>query len=137
MSSVQQERAPPSAVATAIGFSIIAGITGYFLGQARSIGVFGRSAATKHSSTRAAHADDDSDDDSDASSDDEASDLGELKPFRDNKEECKLVLVVRTDLGMGKGKSATQTFYSTTAPPVLHYTRFLPTPITPPPSLAS
>ena len=28
---------------------------------------------------------------------------GELSTFPENKEECKLVLVVRTDLGMGKG----------------------------------
>ena len=28
---------------------------------------------------------------------------GELKAFEGNREECKLVLVVRTDLGMGKG----------------------------------
>ena len=31
---------------------------------------------------------------------------GELKAFEGNKEECKLVLVVRTDLGMGKGTTA-------------------------------
>ena len=31
---------------------------------------------------------------------------GELKAFEGNREECKLVLVVRTDLGMGKGMIA-------------------------------
>ena len=31
---------------------------------------------------------------------------GELKAFEGNREECKLVLVVRTDLGMGKGTIA-------------------------------
>ena len=30
---------------------------------------------------------------------------GDLNTFEGNKEECKLVLVVRTDLGMGKGTS--------------------------------
>ena len=29
---------------------------------------------------------------------------GDLETFEGNKEECKLVLVVRTDLGMGKGE---------------------------------
>lgn len=33
---------------------------------------------------------------------------GEIWPYDSNKEECKLVLVVRTDLGMGKGKIAAQ-----------------------------
>ena len=31
---------------------------------------------------------------------------GELKAFEGNREECKLILVVRTDLGMGKGTVA-------------------------------
>lgn len=41
--------------------------------------------------------------------DDESEDetQGELKSFTDNKEECKLILVVRTDLGMTKGWSLT------------------------------
>ncbi len=36
-------------------------------------------------------------------SEDEEEEGGELKAFEGNREECKLVLVVRTDLGMGKG----------------------------------
>lgn len=40
--------------------------------------------------------------DQDADSEDEQ---GELGTFTENNEECKLVLVVRTDLGMGKGTS--------------------------------
>ena len=47
----------------------------------------------------------DSEDEDDESSDDEAVEVGELSAFEGNKEECKLVLVVRTDLGMGKGRS--------------------------------
>ncbi|CAK4032582.1 Peptidyl-tRNA hydrolase like [Lecanosticta acicola] len=112
--NVQQERAPPSAIAIAIGFSVITGITGYYLGQAQSIGVFGRSASSKHSSGARADADDDPDD-SDALSEDEGPSLGELKHFRDVTEECKLVLVVRTDLGMGKGKIAAQCSHATLA----------------------
>lgn len=95
-----QDRGPPSAAAIAIGTSIIAGLTGYFLGTAKSIGVFGRSAP--------AHEGDDDDeanacDHSDASSETHTDDLGELKTFPGSTEECKLVLAVRTDLGMTKG----------------------------------
>ena len=37
------------------------------------------------------------------SDEDEEGLAGELAAFEGNREECKLVLVVRTDLGMGKG----------------------------------
>lgn len=40
--------------------------------------------------------------DSDSDSDSEEGEA-ELNNFKDNTEDCKLVLVVRTDLGMGKG----------------------------------
>ena len=44
------------------------------------------------------------DDDSEEEEDEEEEKQGgELSNFPENKEECKLVLVVRTDLGMGKG----------------------------------
>ena len=35
---------------------------------------------------------------------DDEEDIGELKDFSDTKEEVKLVLVIRTDLGMTKGE---------------------------------
>jgi len=53
--------------------------------------------------------------------DDSDEEQGELKDFPENKEECKLVLVVRTDLGMGKGKIAAQCSHATLA----CYTYFL------------
>lgn len=95
-----QDRGPPSAAAIAIGTGIVAGLTGYFLGTAKSIGIFGGSSSV--------HQDDEEDDDndgdnSDAASDAHTDDLGELKTFPGSTEECKLVLVVRTDLGMTKG----------------------------------
>ncbi|MCJ1408050.1 hypothetical protein MMC19_002123 [Ptychographa xylographoides] len=68
--------------------------------------------------------DDDADLDSSSSSsssDETDKPHGELKSFPDNKEECKLVLVVRTDLGMGKGKIAAQCSHATLA----CYTYFL------------
>ncbi|KAL9015806.1 MAG: hypothetical protein Q9185_006820 [Variospora sp. 1 TL-2023] len=40
---------------------------------------------------------------------------GDLNMFQGNREECKLVLVVRTDLGMGKGKIAAQCSHATLA----------------------
>lgn len=86
-----QDRTPPSAAAVAIGTAIISGVTGYFLGQANAIGVFGRSKQDKL-------ADSDEED-----ADEDVQDLGELQKFPESREECKLVLVVRTDLGMTKG----------------------------------
>lgn len=100
-----QERAPPSVAAVAIGTAIVSGIMGYYLGQARSIGLFGSSPAPlPTSSNSSGHTFDDDDQTDDSLSDsDEAQDLGALKSFRGSTEECKLVLVVRTDLGMTKG----------------------------------
>ena len=46
---------------------------------------------------------------------------GELKGFEGNREECKLVLVVRTDLGMGKGKIA--------SPKPIHCSNYLNKPL--------
>lgn len=101
-----QERAPPSAAAIAIGSAIISGLMGYFLGQARSIGVFGSSLAPSPTSNNShssdAHASEDDQTDDSLSDDDE---VQQPKSFRGLTEECKLILVVRTDLGMTKGSS--------------------------------
>jgi PTH2 family peptidyl-tRNA hydrolase len=105
-----QDRGPPSAAAIAIGSAIVAGITGYFLGQASSIGLFGktdsrapaarltqREGVAKPDDAETQSDDDDGEDDDDDDSD--VQDLGELQTFPGNTEECKLVLVVRSDLG--------------------------------------
>lgn len=99
-----KDQGPPSATAIAISTAIISGLTGYFLGQARSIGLFGKP-STNPSAKLNGHARDDESNTSDAeeSGEDDVQDLGELKTFPGSSEECKLVLVVRTDLGMGKG----------------------------------
>ena len=51
----------------------------------------------------------------DSSSDEAEVELGQkqegLNQFEGNREECKLVLVVRTDLGMGKGTAISQPFH--------------------------
>ncbi|EME49830.1 hypothetical protein DOTSEDRAFT_164565 [Dothistroma septosporum NZE10] len=112
----------PSLAAVAIGTALVSGIAGYYIGQARSIGVFGPSLpTTRTSSTRNAPVSDfEKDDDSDisdAASDDDAQHLlGELRDFTDSAEECKLTLVVRADLGMTKaGKIAAQCGHATLA----------------------
>jgi PTH2 family peptidyl-tRNA hydrolase len=108
-----QDRGPPSAAAIAIGSAIVAGITGYFLGQASSIGLFGKTdsrapAARLTQREGVAKPDDaetqseDDDDGEDDEEDDDLQDLGELQTFPGNTEECKLVLVVRSDLGKQK-----------------------------------
>ena len=89
------DRGPPSAAAIAIGTALISAVTGYYLGQARSIGVFGRAVHSDPLSDVEDH------EGSDISGDDDPTNL---LTFPGNTEECKLVLVVRTDLGMTKGK---------------------------------
>lgn len=115
------DRPPPSILAVAFASAIVAGLAGYFLGQASSIGVFSGSAQPAGapatgpraaSEKKAKVADDDSDisdaaggsDEDDDSDDEDDLDDQELKGFEDSNEECKLVLVVRTDLGMTKGE---------------------------------
>lgn len=93
---MQEHHSPPTTASIALACALIAGVTGYFLGQARSIGLFGGSiSGPKHREQKG-----EAETDDDSSDEDEAQDLGE---FADNNEECKLVLVVRTDLGMTKG----------------------------------
>ncbi|WPH05004.1 PTH2-domain-containing protein [Acrodontium crateriforme] len=109
MASIAPDRASPSLAAIAIGTAIVSGLMGYYLGQATSIGLF-----SAPSSTATRDQSDISDADG-ADSDDDLQDLGELKTFAGSSEECKLVLVVRTDLGMGKGKIAAQCGHATLA----------------------
>src|SRR5271170_1662259 len=108
------DKAPPSLTAVAIAVGLIGLTAGYFLGQGSSVGLFDRSRKPKQErkswpnsydvtihpdssdeelQARGAEGDDDEDND----------DEQELNSFDDNKEEVKLVLAVRTDLGMTKG----------------------------------
>lgn len=73
---------------------------GYFIGQGQSIGLFGQ----QRTRPSQAELSEDSDVEEDEL-DEDTQDLGELKTFPGSNEECKLVLVVRNDLGMGKGRS--------------------------------
>ena len=123
------DRPPPSTASYVIATAILSVAFGYLIGQASSLGLFSSKSSKKSKSSWpnnydvAIHPDSsdeelmshikkegvkvvqDSEDEGEDRSDSE--DQGELKIFEGNREECKLVLVVRTDLGMGKGKNAT------------------------------
>lgn len=112
MASIQ-DRPSPTTAAIAMACALIAGVTGYFVGQASAIGFFGSSQRTKSSASK------DKVEDSESSSEGEAEEETEdgpaLENFAGSDEECKLVLVVRTDLGMTKGKIAAQCSHATLA----------------------
>ena len=131
-------RAPPSPIAMIIGTAIIAGLSGYMIGIASSLGFFPIPFMPKAPIVRGISNYDD-EEESEEEDVDEAvldhapnwangfeadkrdglrataanatkpgaikQDVGITKPLVDNGEECKLVLVVRTDLGMTKGAS--------------------------------
>lgn len=138
------EQSLPSTTAIAVATAILAGLSGYFIGQASSIGLFS-STTSSHQKAKAAAprkswpnsydvqvhpdssdeelmthlrgskrndrrtpkeiADSEEDEEESEHGKEDAEDVNEdLKSFEDNREECKLVLCVRTDLGMSKGK---------------------------------
>ena len=107
MASIQ-DRPPPTTAAIAMACALIAGVTGYFVGQASAIGFFGNSQQTKSSAGKDKV--EDSQSSSEGEAEDETEDGPELENFAGSDEECKLVLVVRTDLGMTKGKSIPLSF---------------------------
>ncbi|KAI4726610.1 PTH2-domain-containing protein [Aureobasidium sp. EXF-10728] len=111
----------PSLWAVAFGASVVAGLAGYFLGTASSIGVFGSNPQQRVVSSTAAqhekeHDGSENEHDNASESDfEDSEDDQEVNGFEDSTEECKLVLVVRTDLGMTKGKIAAQCSHATLA----------------------
>lgn len=115
---------PPSTAVIATAVGLIAITVGYFLGQGSNIGLFGNTNSTSQrvgkkkswpNSYDVTIHPDSSDEElmaqqragagaqADGSESDEEGDRKELKSFSNTAEEVKLVLVVRTDLGMGKG----------------------------------
>lgn len=110
---------PPSTAAIAIATAILAALGGYFIGQGASLGLFSsKSSSGKKSWPNSydvtVHPDSSDEElmkslkgevEEEDSEEDEAElvEPGKLASFEGNKEECKLVLVVRTDLGMTKG----------------------------------
>ncbi|KAF2808720.1 PTH2-domain-containing protein [Mytilinidion resinicola] len=111
-----QERPPPTTASIAIACAIIGGVTGYFLGQGASIGLFGGSSSQKPSHSKE-KLDEDEDEDESLSDEDEVTSAQKNFMAKDAhiREECKLVLVVRTDLGMTKGKIGAQCGHATLA----------------------
>jgi len=85
-----QDAGQPSTANIAIACALVAGVTGYMVGQAKSLGLFGGSPVSEPKETEYT---------------DESGDESDMSPseFAGQNEECKLVLVVRTDLGMTKG----------------------------------
>lgn len=104
------ERAAPSTTAYVVATAIIAGITGYFIGQGSSLGLFSNKEKEgwPNSYNVKVHRDssdeelEDEEEEEEEDSEDEG-DGSELASFDNTAEEVKLVLVVRTDLGMTKG----------------------------------
>ncbi|CAD6505043.1 BgTH12-00542 [Blumeria graminis f. sp. triticale] len=127
---------PPTPVAMLIGTAIIAGISGYMIGMAASLGLvpnpfswlFGISDADSIADDASVESEAQDIDDSlldhapnwtNSTAADEKDGLrtpvtARLAPLS-NDEECKLVLLVRTDLGMTKGKIAAQCSHATLA----------------------
>jgi PTH2 family peptidyl-tRNA hydrolase len=130
--TVPSEPPSPSTASYVIATAILCAVGGYFIGQASSLGLFGSSGDSRKKSSWPNSYDvkihpDSSDEElmtnlenegiRDTEDDDDSDEeQGELKDFPENKEECKLVLVVRTDLGMGKGVSLLCPFDSSKNP---------------------
>lgn len=131
------DRPPPSAMAMIIGTALIAGVSGYMIGIASSLGFLPIPFAPKPARERGISNYDDEEESEEEDIDESILDhapnwqngleadkrdglkattaekktsrkeekkVVQKEEFHDNGEECKLVLVVRTDLGMTKGK---------------------------------
>lgn len=108
------DRTSPTTAAYVIATAIVAGVTGYFIGQGASLGLFREKQGWPNGYDVKVHKDSsDEEDDGEESAEDESEEEDEgngeeLAAFKENEEEVKLVLVVRTDLGMTKGMRSTK-----------------------------
>ena len=91
------EAAQPSTANVATACAIVGLVTGYLIGQAKSLGLFGGSPISAPQKDKAIT------EESEESEDESDEDDSVPNEFPGHKEECKMVLVVRTDLGMTKG----------------------------------
>lgn len=101
------DRIPPGTTSYVIATAILAGVTGYFIGQGSSLRLFS-SNETKEGwpnsyNVKVHQGSSDEEDEEEEEESEEEEEDNELGNFDGNKEEVKLVLVVRTDLGMTKG----------------------------------
>ncbi|GKZ39736.1 gluconate transport-inducing protein [Aspergillus brasiliensis] len=113
------DRTPPSTAAYVVATAILAGITGYFIGQGSTLGLFSNKEKEgwPNSYNVKPHLDS-SEEDYESEEEEDSEEEGdgtELANFDSSNEEVKLVLVVRTDLGMTKGKIAAQCSHATLA----------------------
>ncbi|KAL6153366.1 hypothetical protein ACJQWK_11198 [Exserohilum turcicum] len=102
------ESTQPSTANIAAACAILAGVTGYMLGQAKSLGFFGGSPISQPARSEKSKANESEDESSDEED-------GSTPAEFPGQEECKMVLVVRTDLGMTKGKIGAQCGHATLA----------------------
>ncbi|PWY87250.1 PTH2-domain-containing protein [Aspergillus sclerotioniger CBS 115572] len=112
------DRTPPSTAAYVVATAILAGITGYFIGQGSSLGLFSTKEKEGWPNSYNVKVHRDSSDEYESEEEEDSEDEGdgtELGNFDESAEEVKLVLVVRTDLGMTKGKIAAQCSHATLA----------------------
>ena len=110
MSSVQDRSFLSSSNVALAVTAVVSLLAGFFLGQVTGNNPFGSGTASRGARRQKQAPTDGKNDDLGASSDDD--DIGDdvlasLGTFPSSTEECKLVLVVRTDLGMTKGMSCT------------------------------
>lgn len=111
--SVPLDRLPPTTASYVIATAIVAGVTGFFIGQGAALGLFSSSSSAKSKPRKSwpnsydvkihRGSSDEEEEEDVEEEDSEEEDRGELATFEGNTDEVKLVLVVRTDLGMGKG----------------------------------
>lgn len=100
------ERLPPSTAAYVFAAALLAGVTGYFVGQGSSLRLFSSEGEGWPNNYDVKVHKDSSDEEDEEEEEEEDSDEGEeneLASFAGNTDEVKLVLVIRTDLGMTKG----------------------------------
>lgn len=97
-------QSPPTVVAIALSTAILGALGGFFLGQASSVGIFGGPKASPSGAQEDSDLEDEKDgDDEDDEDEDEVQEGLQSFDASSSFEECKLTLVVRTDLGMTKG----------------------------------
>jgi PTH2 family peptidyl-tRNA hydrolase len=115
----------PSTTVYVVATAIIAGVTGYFIGQGASLGLFSskEKEGWPNSYNVKVHRDssDEEYEDEEESDCADEGDGSELANFDKNNEEVKLVLVVRTDLGMTKGKRIPFVFYGLYLPHIFSW----------------
>jgi peptidyl-tRNA hydrolase, PTH2 family len=106
------DKATTSLTALAIATGLLGLLVGYFLGQGSSIGLL-NSSGHPHEAKKSwpnsydvkVHADSSDEEADDEDEEEDEGDGKELNAFEDSTEEVKLILAVRTDLGMTKGSS--------------------------------